>query len=152
MAEYIVITDTSCLILLDNIGAFDILHNVYEHIITTPEIAAEFKKILPDWIQVIPVKDIALVAAYNKQVDLGEASAIALAQEIPDVLLIVDDFKGRRLAGQLNIRFTGTIGVLITCRQQHKISSLRPYFELIKLTDFRIDPAMLDRILDDFKD
>jgi predicted nucleic acid-binding protein len=142
------------LILLDNIKAFDLLHNIYQYIITitTPEIAAEFKKTLPDWIQVIPVKDVDLVAAYNKQVDLGEASAIALAQEIPNVLLIVDDFKGRRLASQLNIRFTGTIGVLITARQKNKITSLRPYFDLIKLTDFRIDPVLLDKILNDFKD
>lgn len=132
MADYVVITDTSCLILLDKINAFDLLHDVYAHILTTPEIANEFKKALPGWIQVIPVKNTSLVAIYNKQVDLGEASAIALAQEMPDALLIVDDFKGRRLAKQLNMRVTGTIGVLITARQQHTITSLRPYFELIR--------------------
>ncbi|TZF86553.1 DUF3368 domain-containing protein (plasmid) [Pedobacter sp. BS3] len=68
-------------------------------------------------------------------------------------LLIVDDLKGRRLATQLNIRFTGTIGILISARQQNVIDySLRPYFELIKSTDFRIDPLLLKRILLDFKD
>jgi len=85
-------------------------------------------------------------------VDLGEASAIALAQEVPNALLIVDDLKGRRLASQLNIRFTGTIGLLITARQRNKVTSLRPYFELIKSTDFRIDADLLERILQDFRD
>jgi predicted nucleic acid-binding protein len=93
-----------------------------------------------------------LISTYNQLVDLGEASAIALAQEVPDALLIVDDFKGRRLASQLNIKFTGTIGLLITARQQNKITSLRTHFELIMSTDFRIDPALLDRILKDFGD
>lgn len=150
--NYAVITDTSCFILLDKIDALEVLHTIYEHVLTTPEIAAEFKKPLPEWIQVIPVKAVHLIAAYAEQVDLGEASAIALAQETPNALLIVDDFKGRRLATQLNIKFTGTIGVLIAARQQHIVASLRTYFDLIKSTDFRIDPDLLNRILDDFGD
>jgi len=151
MVEYAVITDASCLILLDNIQALHILQSVYNHILTTPEVAAEFKKSLPEWIQVMPVKNSQLIDTYSLQVDLGEASAIALAQELPDALLIVDDFKGRRLASQLNIKFTGTLGVLIAAKQQNKIPSLRPYFELIKSTNFRIDPLLLERILKDLE-
>jgi predicted nucleic acid-binding protein len=40
MADYAVITDTSCLILLDNIQALDLLPAIYHNILTTPEIAA----------------------------------------------------------------------------------------------------------------
>jgi predicted nucleic acid-binding protein len=47
-----VITDTSCFILLDKLGAFPILHTLYQNVITTPEIASEFGKPLPDWIQI----------------------------------------------------------------------------------------------------
>lgn len=151
-SNYAVITDTSCFILLDKINALDVLHLVYENILTTPEIAAEFKKPLPKWISIIPVKATNLVAEYAQKVDLGEASAIALALETPNSLLIVDDFKGRRLATQLQIKFTGTIGILINARQQTIISSLKPYFDLIKLTDFRIDPILLDNILSQFED
>jgi len=86
------------------------------------------------------------------KIDLGEASAIALALETASSLLIIDDFKGRRLAEQLQIKYTGTIGVLIKARQQTTIKSLRPYFDSIKSTNFRIDHHLLDRILDDFKD
>ncbi|MFI5163485.1 MAG: DUF3368 domain-containing protein [Sphingobacteriales bacterium] len=152
MADYAVITDTSCLILLDNIQALDLLPLIFSQIITTPEIAAEFKKALPAWVNIVAVKNTSTISTYNQLVDLGEASAIALAQEVPHALLIVDDLKGRRLASQLNIKFTGTIGLLIMARQQNKIPSLRPYFELIKSTDFRIDPLLLERILEDFND
>ena len=47
-----VITDTSCFILLDKIGAFSILHSLYKNVITTPEILHEFGKPLPDWIEI----------------------------------------------------------------------------------------------------
>jgi predicted nucleic acid-binding protein len=53
----LVIADTSCLILLDKINGFQILHKVYNEIITTPEIADEFRKLLPSWIKVEKVKD-----------------------------------------------------------------------------------------------
>lgn len=140
------------MILLDNICALDLLPSIYSQILTTPEIAAEFKKPLPSWMHIVAVKDKSVIATYKEIVDLGEASAIALAQEVPGALLIVDDFKGRRLASQLSIKFTGTIGVMITARQRHIITSLRPYFESVKSTDFRIDPELLERILQDFKD
>lgn len=37
-----IISDTSCFIVLTNIGKLDLLQKVYGQIITTPEIAAEF--------------------------------------------------------------------------------------------------------------
>lgn len=48
--ESIVITDTSCFILLDKIDALFILDALYTAIVTTPQIAKEFGKKLPDWI------------------------------------------------------------------------------------------------------
>lgn len=38
----VVISDTSCLIVLSKIGEIEILKKTYEQIFTTPEIAAEF--------------------------------------------------------------------------------------------------------------
>ncbi|TZF86360.1 hypothetical protein FW774_04755 (plasmid) [Pedobacter sp. BS3] len=77
MAEYVIITDTSCLILLDKIGALNLLYTLYRNVLITPQIAAEFKTALPAWIQVVSVKNSNLLKAYANQVDLGEASAIA---------------------------------------------------------------------------
>lgn len=54
---------------------------------------------------------------YSEKVDAGEASAIALALEMELPLLILDDLKGRKLASSLNLRYTGTLGVLVTAKQ-----------------------------------
>ncbi len=47
----IVISDTSTLILFDKIEEFDLLHEVYGELLTTPEIAEEFGEELPCWIK-----------------------------------------------------------------------------------------------------
>jgi predicted nucleic acid-binding protein len=54
--EYnIVIADTSCFILLDKIDEWGILQKVFHTVTTTEDIAAEFRKKLPDWVQIRPV-------------------------------------------------------------------------------------------------
>ncbi|AYL95810.1 hypothetical protein HYN43_011150 [Mucilaginibacter celer] len=50
----IVITDTSCFILLKKINALDILHLSFTHVLTTPEIAEEYGYPLPVWIIIQP--------------------------------------------------------------------------------------------------
>jgi predicted nucleic acid-binding protein len=80
--DSVVITDTSCFILLDKLDAFQILHKLYSNIVTTPEIALEFGKKLPEWILIKSVADKKLQYFYAEKVDMGEASAIALALEL----------------------------------------------------------------------
>ena len=48
--DKIIIADTSCLIVLSNIGLLTILNDLYHEILITPEVKDEFKDILPDWI------------------------------------------------------------------------------------------------------
>lgn len=52
-----IISDTSCFIVLTNIGELDLLHKVYGKIITTIDIAIEYGETLPDWIEIVTVKD-----------------------------------------------------------------------------------------------
>ena len=40
-----IISDTSCLILLDNIGELSLLNQLFGNIITTPEVAKELEKV-----------------------------------------------------------------------------------------------------------
>ena len=54
----IVISDTSCLILFHKIGHLELLHKVYDNIITTPEVVNEFSELIPEWIKIEKVKDI----------------------------------------------------------------------------------------------
>lgn len=148
--NYTVITDTSCIILLDKIEALDLLHALYPFVLTTVQIANEFGKPLPHWIELKEVHDTDMLNSFAEKVDLGEASAIALALELTSPLLIIDDLKGRNLASQLQLNYTGTLGLLISAKQKGIIAEINPYFEKIKLTDFRITPALLNKILKEY--
>lgn len=43
------------------------------------------------------------------QIDKGEASAIALAEDFTEVLLLLGDLKARKIATQLKMKYTGTL-------------------------------------------
>ena len=53
----IIISDTSCFILLTNIGELELLHQVYNNIVTTSDIIAEYGEPLPGWVIIESVKD-----------------------------------------------------------------------------------------------
>lgn len=144
---HVVITDASCFILLDKIDALHILPALFPHIITTPEIALEFGKPLPEWVDIVPVNNKRLQQTFEEEVDLGEASAIALANEITSALLIIDDLKGRKLAQRLQLMHTGTLGVLVLAKQKGVITSLKPHFDQIQKTNFRVSTVLLQSLL-----
>jgi predicted nucleic acid-binding protein len=73
-----IISNTSCLIVLDNINALGILHKLYQNIYLTEEVAQEFGKPLENWMHVVTVIDKNYLRILNTSVDLGEASTIAM--------------------------------------------------------------------------
>ena len=133
-----IISDTSCLIILTNIGELELLNKVYRHIVTTLDIATEYGETLPEWVEIATVKDKYRQQLLEMQIDKRESSAIALALETPDSTIILDDYKARKIAEQLGIIFTGTIGVIIKAKLNGIIPSIKPLLEKIKQTDFRL--------------
>ncbi len=58
--------------------------------------------------------------------------------ETPNSVVILDDYKARKIAERLGITFTGTIGVIIKAKLNGIIPSVKPLLEKIKRTDFRL--------------
>jgi predicted nucleic acid-binding protein len=144
----IVISDTSCLILLTKINEIHLLHACYTRVAVTPEVAFEFGSDLPEWIEVRHVQDKSLQRSFSRLVDAGEASAFALAMETHDSLLIVDDRKARKVAKSLGLNVTGTLGFLVKAKEKVLISSIRPIIVKLAKTDFRISDKLIRKILD----
>ena len=133
-----IISDTSCFIVLSKTGQLDLLHKLFGNILTTPEIAEEFGEELPNWVEIVAVKDEYKLKLFETQIDKGEASAMALALETNNAFLIIDDYKARKLAHTLNLHYTGTIGIIILAKQKGIIGSIKPVLAKIKETNFRI--------------
>lgn len=142
-----VISDTSTLILFDKIDEIGLLQKVYSELITTSEVAEEFGEKLPDWIKIQAVSDKKYQWFLETQVDVGEASAIALASEFDDVLLLLDDLKARKLPMQLKFKITGTLGVIHKAKQMSVINKVKPLIDKIVMTDFRIADNVIHEFL-----
>jgi predicted nucleic acid-binding protein len=65
-----------------------------------------------------------------------------LALETPNCTVILDDYKARKVAQNLQINLTGTIGVIVKAKLKGIIPSIKPYLEKIKRTDFRLVSAV----------
>ncbi|MEQ1604847.1 MAG: DUF3368 domain-containing protein [Pyrinomonadaceae bacterium] len=137
-----VISDASCLIILHEIGALDLLRKTYGEITTTPEIASEIKFRLPEWLIVRRPEDSKRALQMPSSIDRGEASAIALALEIPDSIIIIDERSARNYAKRLGLNVTGTLGMIAKARLDGVIPSIRPYIDAIRTTDFRFSPTV----------
>ena len=133
-----IISDTSCLILLDKIGELIILNKLFGIVTTTLEVAEEFGQPLPSWVKIQAPSDKNYQTIIEASVDKGEASAIALAIELDECLLIIDDLKRRKFANQLGLAIIGTIGVIVDAKLAGIIPSVKPILEKIKATNFRI--------------
>jgi predicted nucleic acid-binding protein len=142
--DKIIISDTSCLIALTNAGNLDILHQVCQTVFVTPEIAAEYGEDLPGWITVTPVRDSEKTRLIQKNLDPGESSAIALALETREPLLILDDAQARSFALELGLAITGTLGILIAAYRQGIIADLNPVIASLKACDFRLPRDLPD--------
>jgi len=147
MHEAIVIADTSCLIVLTRLNALPVLQSLYGQIFITEEVADEYGEALPDWIKVASVRDKRYFQILLSILDPGEASAIALALELNDVLLVVDESKGRREAMRLGIKITGTLGVLVKAKRNGFINEFKPILNELNLAGFRISESLADEIL-----
>ncbi len=147
MPDIVVITDTSCLIALSKIEALEVLHKLYKRVAVSKEIAEEFSEPLPVWCEVLEVANKNYQRILENSLDKGESSAIALAFELDNVLLVLDDLKARKEAQNLGFKITGTLGILFAAKEKNIISSLKLYLDRLQNTDFRIADRIVLELL-----
>ena len=143
----LIIADTSCFIILSKIDELELLQKIYVQIVTTSDIAIEFGEVLPDWVIIKNVSNKNYQDILELQLDKGESSAIALALEIENCTIILDDYKARKVAQKLNISITGTIGVIVKAKQLGIIKSVQPILEKIRNSNFRLSKELENQAL-----
>lgn len=133
--------------MLDKLELMEILYGIYGSVLITSAVAEEFGNALPEFIKVRNPANPIYQKLLEARVDIGEASALALALENANCLLIIDDNKGRKEAKRPGIPITGTVGLLIIAKQKGQLKYIRPFIEAIEKTDFRISKKILDHAL-----
>jgi predicted nucleic acid-binding protein len=161
-----IVCDSSVLISLSSIGKLNLLRDIFkkEQIIIP---RAVWKEVVEEggkkkgaqqvksskWIHVEDVEDVPLVKLLNTHLDKGESEAIVLALKYHDSLLIIDEKEARDVAQSLNLKFIGTIGVLLKAKQKGYIQSLKTELSLLENKGkFWIAVTLYDKVLKEAKE
>lgn len=152
------VADSSPLILLGKVQRLDLLHTLYGDIILPPavvdEVLAKPEVIGPDLrafvmaARVRPVQNVALARTLRLDLGAGEAEAIAVAAEVGDAILIMDDADARRVARGLGLRVTGVLGVLVEAKSRGVLSGVRPVLDALVGQGFWLGEPLRRKILD----
>ncbi len=155
-----VISDASVLICLGAVGQIGWLREFYTEVIVPPCVwaevtsagtrpgAAEARTAQHDGWQLRAPVPTPLLAHLQRTLDAGEAEAIALATELPQSLLLLDDADGRETALQMGLDFTGTVGVLLRAKRAGKLPALKPVLDqLMQQHRFRLSRSLYEEVL-----
>ncbi len=102
------------------------------------------------WVDRQAVANRDLVRALRRNLDAGEAEAIALAIEMESALLLMDERQGRATAEHFELSYIGLIGVLIEAKENAHIEAVQPYLEALREeAGFWISDQLYRRVLRD---
>ncbi len=129
-----VVSNTTPIISLFKLNRLELLQKLYSQIyipsVVYNEIeAGKTKKYYKDisridWINIFEIQDKQAVK-YFLDLDAGEAEAIVLATEINADLILLDEKLGRFHAKHVDLKVTGTLGILIKAKSKGLIEELK---------------------------
>ena len=152
----IVISDTSPLSALAEIGELELLPRLYGQVIIPEAVRREASHPhaprslaiglanAGNWLFVVP--DPVPLLPETLGLDPGEAAAISLAWTArTKVMLIVDDKEGRKLCDALGLPKTGTAGVLLAAARVGLVD-FETVVQRLQSTTFRLHPAVVEEL------
>lgn len=133
------ISDSSTLIHLALLGHVSLLREYYGQVLVPP---AVWKEVVEEgqgragareveeaaqsgWLKVLTPTNEVLLRLLKRDLEDGEAEAIALAVEGQGDLILLDESDARRVATIYGLPKTGVVGILIRARLEGKLASLR---------------------------
>lgn len=158
MAKRLVAADASPLIGLAAAGAFDLLRELFGTVTVTAAVRKEVMAgknrpgarelaaaVRSGWIKV--ARNPSTLDEFP-ELDEGEASTLALVlKHGGDCLLLMDEPLGRAHARARGIAVTGLAGVLLAAKHAGRVQRVRPLFERLAQSDFRISDEIIRAVL-----
>lgn len=154
--ESLIIADAGPIIVLAAIGRLGLLQDLAAEVVVPRTVFTEVVAGAPrpgaaeiaaaTWVKIVDGAP-DLMEAFRLVVDPGEAEALAVAKATPGSLLVVDDLRARRVARELGIRLTGTLGILDLSKRAKLLDRVRPELERLAAVGFRIDEVLMQTFL-----
>ncbi|MBE9158375.1 DUF3368 domain-containing protein [Nodosilinea sp. LEGE 06152] len=158
MPENPTFINTSPLLYLHQVGQLSILPKLYGTIIAPAAVEQELfigrerGVDVPDltdlnWLHIQTIES-ALTVPNIVDLGRGEAEVIALGLQNPTGLLILDDQLGRRIAALSQLRYTGTLGILVKAKQAGYLTTVSPVIAKLKTKGMWLTPTIVQTVLE----
>jgi len=162
----LVISNTSPLLNLAIINQLNLIQQQFGQIIIPDAVLTELRinENLPGsqqlqtalnqgWIMIETVENQAFVQLLRRELDQGEASAIALAIQLNADLLLLDERDGRRIARTLGLNLTGILGIILRGWREGQVLSVKELINQLRhKANFRIARHLEEQILTETKE
>ncbi len=150
-----VVSNTTPLIALADIGHLDLLQKLYGEILI-PEAVLDEIKTEPaktvvnnsSWIKVKKIKKNDEKSLFRAKLHAGEVEVMILADEMNADLLLMDDNAAKKTAKFLGMTVTGTLGILIRAKKEGYIPTVRPLLDALLADGLYISDAVRDYVLE----
>ena len=157
----IVVADTGPLIALGRVGHLKLLHDLYQGILIPPAVRDELhlgsgrpgaeqsaEALEQGWLQVREpspgsapsLSELVLI------LDLVEAEAILLAEEVDCRFLLIDERKGRAIAKRRGVPVVGMAGVLLAAKKRGLIDAVLPALKNLGRAGYRMSAGLTKEI------
>lgn len=130
----LVVSDTSPLTALLQIGRADLLPALFDVVVVPTAVRQELMRKhphLPSWLQTRAPAAIPASLA-SADLDAGEIEAIALALEIRADLLLIDEIDGRAAARAHGVKSAGLLGILLRAKEAGILPAVLPVVVLLR--------------------
>ena len=143
-----VVCNSSPLIALARIDRLDLLRAVFGEVWIPAAVEREVfdGEARPEWLVLKPLPRGAFVG-FPPALGQGEQEAIVLALESRPTLLLLDDLPARRVAARLGLPLMGTLGVLLLAQRRGVVPRVRPLYDALIQSGFRVSERLLQRML-----
>ncbi|MDD2882867.1 MAG: DUF3368 domain-containing protein [Rhodoferax sp.] len=166
--QRIVISDAGPLIALARIGQLELLPGLFGKVSVTelvvneitlggvfPDTASLLQALQQPWLETVPMTELLLAQCSDwvnlHQIDMGEASALVLARQSmaqgDEVLVIVDEARGRMAAAHAHIAVTGTAGLLVLAKNLGLLPAVQPLLLALQLQEYFLSERLLQAVL-----
>ncbi|MBD5507469.1 MAG: DUF3368 domain-containing protein [Lachnospiraceae bacterium] len=158
----IVISDTTPIISLLKANHLELLQKLYGNVLIpkavyrelteNPVYSKEAKTVkMLDFLKMISVENVKSVNVLRlvTGLDAGESEALIMYDEQKADLLLMDEHKGRSVAKQLNVRYIGTVGILMLAYDKGLIQSsdVKMCLDMMLANGIRLDKKLYNIVL-----
>jgi len=153
-----IVSDATTLIILGKLNRYDLLKNIFNKIYIPQAVMYEVSKKLDGVYELLledklfetkKIADKTLLSLLDGILDKGESEAIVLAKEL-QMILLIDEKKGRAIAKEMGLDIIGLLGILILNVKKEKISknAAIEVLEDIKRLKFRVSTKLEEHFIE----